>query len=653
MKKLLFIWMLVAGSLMAFAQKDTTHVITAWKLTDDYLGTTVADIDTSLDHFQIYDPVSQFYFSNSTLGNFGSPSVSNVLSDRYENNEFFFINIYYPMMYTVDKTIFINTRRQFTRLFYVNGGSTSDKEENLEVFHSQNINPQLNFGLKYNTTLSHGQYRFQRTKRSSFSFFSSREGDRYSFSLSLNTNNFSTNENGGITNDSLLADIDYDEPGDLSTFFKGTGSQPRDKADVSNTFKNINLFILNNFDLSKYLMKVDTSSADTLQKKSTIGIMHMLEFEINKKMFTDANPSVGLSAGFYDSAYFNATMTNDSLYYRKINNTIRFYFNEHSAYAFYVDLSNELYKYVFYSQDETNRIQYNLQNRKSAPFIYTCFESDLKLRSGVLLDPHHMNLKLSGFLYLAGYKQGSYSVDAGFDLLHSKYRLADMRIHAKYSSEQPFYLYNHYYSNYFNWDNQFKPVKRLQLSLKYSRSPNKFVSELNYSLLRDQIYFDTDAFPKQYSPGLSVVEFKLIKNFKFWKFTSLNKIAFQYVTNETILALPNVSFYHSTFFKQHIHFKLTNGGFTPLLGFDVYYDTKYYGYAYMPALSAFNRQTEKKIGGYPIVDIFLNIKLKRALFFFKFEHINAGLLERTYFSVLHYPRNDRMFKVGISWNFYD
>jgi hypothetical protein len=645
--------MLVSSSFMAFAQKDSAHLITSWKLTPDYLGTSEAVLDTSVDDIQIYNPVYQLYFSNSALGNFGSPCISNVFSERYDKNEFFFTNVYYPLMYTHDKTIYLNTKRQFTKLLYINGGSTPDKEENLEVIHSQNVNPELNFGLKYNTTLSNGQYRFQSTRRSSFSFFSSYMGDMYAYNLSLNTNNFSTGENGGITHDSLLADINYEGPGDLPTFFGGTVSQSRDKANVTNTFKNIDLFLLNDFNLSNFFLKADTSFADTLQRKTKVGIMLISEFEINKKMFADASPSVGLSQGFYDSAYFNASMTNDSIFYRKIKNTLRFYIDEDSAYTFYVDLSSEFYKYVFYSQDEAYKTQYNLANRTASPFNYNSYESDLKLQSGVVLDPWNLNLKLSGFLYLTGYKQGSYGVYAGFNLFQSKHQAANVRLNAQYSSGQPFFLYNQYYSNYFNWDNDFKPVKKLQLSLKYSHSPKKIESELNYSLLRDQIYFDTNAFPGQYQSGLSVIEFKLIKDFKFWKFHSLNKIALQYVNNETILALPNVNYFNSTYFKQHFHFKLTNGGFTSLLGFDMYYDTKYYGYAYMPAISAFYRQAEKKIGGYPFVDIFLNVELKRARFFFKFEHINSGLLERNYFSILHYPRNERMFKVGISWNFYD
>ncbi len=653
MKKCLVILMLITGSLVAFSQKDSTYIIVSRVLTNDFTGTREAGIDTSIVHFQIYNPAFRFSFSNSILGNFGSPCISNVLSERYESNEFFFINVYYPYMYTHDKTIYMNTRRQFTRLLYTDAGSTSDKEENFEVFHSQNVNPQLNFGLKYNTSLSHGQYRFQRTRRNSFSFFSDFKGNKHSFNLSLNTNNFVTNENGGITDDSLMTDDNYQSPGDLPTNFSGTGSPPSDKEDVSNTFKNIDLFLLNDFNLSKYFEKTDTSATDSLPNRTKIGIMHIAQFEINKKIFEDASPYAGLSGGFYDSAYFNSNMTNDSVFYRRINNTLRLYLNKDSAYTFYADLSNEIYKYVFFSQDETGRIQYQINHKEVSPFTYKSYESDLRLRTGAVLDPYYFNLRVSGFLYLSGYKQGSYGINAGFNPFHTKHQIADVGIFASYSSLQPFYLYTHYNSNYFNWDNSFHPAKKLQLSIKYNHSPKKIESVLNYYLFRGLIYFDTDAFPRQYNQGLSVVEFKLFKNFKFWKFNSLNKIVFQYVNKETILALPSVAFYNSTYYKQDIHFKLTNGGFTFLLGFDIFYDTKYYGYAYMPAISAFYRQIEKKIGGYPIVDIFLNLKLKRALFFFKFEHINSGLLERNYFSVLHYPRNERMFKIGISWNFYD
>ena len=47
-------------------------------------------------------------------------------------------------------------------------------------------------------------------------------------------------------------------------------------------------------------------------------------------------------------------------------------------------------------------------------------------------------------------------------------------------------------------------------------------------------------------------------------------------------------------------------------GVDVFYNTSYFGYAYMPAIKSFYLQDEKKVGNYFYTDIFLNLQIKRA-----------------------------------------
>ncbi|NJK87077.1 MAG: putative porin [Bacteroidales bacterium] len=122
-------------------------------------------------------------------------------SPRSQKNDFYFLNYYYPYLETVDKTEFYNTRRQFTKISYFNGGANSTKEENLKVFHTQNINRNLNFGLSFNTLASQGQYVAQKARRNSFKAFASFESKPLKSFLNVNTNNFTTNENGGILND--------------------------------------------------------------------------------------------------------------------------------------------------------------------------------------------------------------------------------------------------------------------------------------------------------------------------------------------------------------------------------------------------------------------------------------------------------------------
>ncbi|MCK4638509.1 MAG: hypothetical protein KAT33_03750, partial [Bacteroidales bacterium] len=61
----------------------------------------------------------------------------------------------------------------------------------------------------------------------------------------------------------------------------------------------------------------------------------------------------------------------------------------------------------------------------------------------------------------------------------------------------------------------------------------------------------------------------------------------------------------------------------------------------------------KKIGNYFYADVFLNFKIKRVLFFVKYQHFNAGFSGYNYYTVPHYPMQDAAFKFGISWKFYD
>ncbi|MBA7530266.1 hypothetical protein ES705_22469 [subsurface metagenome] len=119
------------------------------------------------------------------------------------------------------------------------------------------------------------------------------------------------------------------------------------------------------------------------------------------------------------------------------------------------------------------------------------------------------------------------------------------------------------------------------------------------------------------------------------------------------IPLPLISVYNSTYFEHDFYFKLTRGHLLIQLGFDVYYNTPYNAMAYMPSTGQFYIQDQKELGNYPYIVAFLNFKLKRTRFFFMFDHVNSGFTGNNYFSVLHYPLNQRTFKFGLSWTFYD
>ena len=116
--------------------------------------------------------------------------------------------------------------------------------------------------------------------------------------------------------------------------------------------------------------------------------------------------------------------------------------------------------------------------------------------------------------------------------------------------------------------------------------------------------------------------------------------------------LPDLSLYHN-FYMQ---FKLAKKVLSVQLGADVRYFSKYNAPAYMPAIQNFHLQPtddQVQIGGYPIVNVYANLHLKRTRFYVMMYHVNQGMSSPNYFLSPHYPSNPRVLKFGLSWNFYD
>ena len=131
-----------------------------------------------------------------------------------------------------------------------------------------------------------------------------------------------------------------------------------------------------------------------------------------------------------------------------------------------------------------------------------------------------------------------------------------------------------------------------------------------------------------------------------------NEVTWQKSSNETILPLPQLSLYSNLYILT----KLAKKVLTVQLGADVRYFTKYNAPAYTPAVQQFHLQPENdqvEIGGYPIVNIYANLQLKRTRLFAMYSHVNQGMGTRNSFLVPHYPINPSLLKIGVSWNFYD
>ncbi len=647
------------------AENDTLSLISSWALINNYSLKEKTEIDTLLHAFQNHNLIFRNSISNSYLGNIGSSSISNIYLKRKDHNNFLLINPYNPYMSTFSNTYYVNTHTPFTRLTYTNGGSEKTREETLEAYHTQNVSKYFNVGLKYNLISAIGQYKFQKIVNNALKLFTSYEGPRYNIYSNFNLNKIKADENGGITNDSLVTDSTFQNTADIPTVFGGTEQGILHDPDVLTTVKNLSFIIVQEYNF------IPAPVSDTLEpvteKKFIPSVSHILQFDRSSRIHRDKAPGTGLDEGIYNSTYFNPEYTLDSVYYRQFYNTLRFklkQITEKDDLRFHLDLTSELLKYGFYTPSH-NQISYPGDTSALYRFTGLKYYPDTFKRSSLLSnlsasfniswsksDIFKSNIRATYFP--GGYKAGSYNISTEFiSFLKGKSGNSFISVLLDYKNEVPDYLLQNYYSNYFIWENDFNPVKNAEIGLKYINPQRKFEAGINYSLITDYIYFSTTALPQQYENNLSVISLHLTKFLEFWKFRSLNKLAGQFVNNPDYLSLPDFAVYNSTYIDHEFYFRWTEGRLRTMLGFDIYYNTEYYANAYNPALGLFHQQNEKKLGNYPYLDVFLNIKLKRTRFFLKYEHVNSGLIHKNYFSVLHYPRNEGVFKAGISWIFYD
>ena len=525
MKKLLLALSIIFCLIFpAIAQIDTNTVVYSWKLDESLANRIRVDVDTSLENFQIYNPIFRQYTAVQTLGNYGLPAQSALYTERPENSEFLIINNFMPFMKLYQNTRYINSRKPFTKLSYIKGGSNQTKEEILDAFHSQNLTKTLNFGIHYTTVGSLGHYKFQKVKNNSINFFSSLSGKLYSYHLSINYNKIISDENGGVPNDSLITDSTFIRSKDIPTIFSGTENSIRHEPDVFNEIKNLNILAVQEL----AFRSKPRITADSVRKNRIFYPKLVYIFNINRTLrrFTDEKPLVGLQNELYSNTYVSDVLTSDSLLHWKIGNAIRLQFQGRRNNHYYVDYSYELMKYVLSVKSDPTEgdtaFRYINMPFKLPGIDYSTNLYNSYLSSGfskIFADRVDMNLY--GRYFITGYLAGDLLLKGDVKLIFGNTeRPVTFFAKGSIQSRTPDFLYTHYASNNFIWTRNFKRTTSNHLSTNLGISSKKFDIQGDYYLLSNVIYLDDDAFPAQYHNALSILVLSASKQVNFWKIVS-------------------------------------------------------------------------------------------------------------------------------------
>ena len=277
----------------------------------------------------------------------------------------------------------------------------------------------------------------------------------------------------------------------------------------------------------------------------------------------------------------------------------------------------------------------------------------------------HYNLQAE--TWIVGEDAGQLKVDFSTDLNFPMPLLGDtVQLAAKawlYRLNPTFYQ-RRYHSRHFWWDLQDDLSKetrtRIEGILSYQKTDTRLrvaIEEIqNYTYMGMQ-YVNTDAVrtafsatPMQHSGNLNVMTAQLLQDIKFGPLHWDNIITYQNSSNKDVLPLPSLNIYSNLY----LHFMIAKV-LTVDLGADLTYFTSYDAPDFCPQLNQFavqqNEESRVELGGYPFVNVYANMHLKRARFYIMMSNVTSGMANRREFLTPHYPVNSSVLRMGVSWNF--
>jgi hypothetical protein len=603
------------------ASLDSTKV---YFFTHTRLDTTnvrnVFHIDTVLHNTENYDPKLQCQSFSQSPGNIGLANRNMFFSPVLSTGFNLGIRAFDNYLFSIDKIKYFSSIAPFTQLNYVMG---SRKEQFFQVTHSHTIKRQLVIAADFRLVNSRGrQYWRQKSDdiNTYFTAYYTTKNERYGVFANYYYNRVKCEENGGITDDTI-----YEQ------FREG-----RNTAQFGIWLKNAMNMVKENAYLMKHFVNLDFRKPDSIDIGKLKGFSlgrFTLTTSYRKPRFIYKDQDA--ASGYYPAIFADSVSTADSLFVQRLDNTLIWTNNsvnahgEASKFRFYAG-----FHHAYIEVHEEDQTSFLNQYTSSAGFSLLLFKKlFLSASAEYVIGNYNIgDLKGDGFL---SYRFGK-----------EKYR-GTLAIEATYARMEAPWIASHFYSNYFRWINIFSKQQVVAWTLKYSYP--RLETGLNWYNVNNLIYWNKFALPSQYTDkAINIYSFYVNKDFVFGKFEIDNKAILQ-ISDNDIIHVPLFAASQSYFvtldlFKKALKFQV---------GFDARYNTLYYADAWMPASRQFYWQDQRKIGNYIYLDVFVNLKIKRAKIFLAWDHFNSGLMGYKYYSIPHYPEADRSLRFGVNWLFHD
>lgn len=687
-------------------KEDVPEGIYVWRVDEQFGYRSPAQPDTLMDHFPGAAFTSGTFGHYNYTGNLGAPRLSRLYFDRplpAPTNDFIFAAPYDFFVRQPGDLLYTNTKSPFTNLTYHECGNKTNGEDRFTAKFATNAGRKAGFGFIFDYLYGRGYYNHQANSQMKGLVYASFIDDRYSLHFNGSTNYLKTSENGGLEDDIYVTN-----PEALSTSYATEDMPTR----LEKTWSKMHLttfYLTHRYNLG-YKRYVDsqgrtvhvnrdetgglisktfgglvdnltadgTATAplapdtartvlDSLRQKMpedlhgefipVASIVHTARLDINNRRFLSND---GMNAGnstYWNDFYLPGDSANDYTTHFRLRNQLALEINE----GFSRWVKSGLTLYAAYEYERFSLPSADLgRDTWHRHFIY----------AGARLSKHqgrYFHYDVSGETRTDGGSWGEFFVhgkaDFNLPLFGDTLHVA---ANGHLRNERPSFYFLHYQGRNAWWDNAtLDKILSTRVSGTLSFADTRLTVSIediqNHTFFQEHQTLPAAADPtetplplygvsaQQSSKNIQVIAATLSNKLRFGIFRWHNELTYQISSDKDLLPLPTFNAY-SNFY---VDFRIARVLHTQI-GADLRYFTKYYAPAYSPAIGQYALQDADariKIGNYPVACLYANFHLKRTRFYVMASHVNHSRGRGYPFFVPGYPLNERVLRLGVSWNF--
>lgn len=581
-----------------------------------YNRATYYPVDTVIRDFHKFSYLQQNEYMYQDLGNIGTA----MRPIFYQTPEFIGLTPgfqAYDLLWNSEKIKYWDTKSPYTNMKVILGGKGRSVTK---ASYSRNIKPRWNFGFDFRglfidkqiQRLRKGDRNVRSTYYDAYTAFASKDST-YRLFLNYRRNKQEADEYGGIR---------FTQGSQYESFFF-TNAQPWLTNALSTEVRN-SVHLMHEYDLGGKALQ----------------LYHVLDQYKQTNEFSDQ----GSTAGYYDydeilDASGNASDRNVFKSFRNeagVKGTLlKLFYNGYYALRTY----NMNYRYL-------NTDTLSVKNKGTESYL-----------------GGRVSLRLDSVIEVTGWgelmQNGNFRLEGN---IRSQWFEATLR----QMQYEPTMVQSNYRGSHDFWQNAFHSVNVTQLNgyIHYNSSALKVSPGLTFTRLGNYVFFKEGNYdqPQRVLPVQALSDQVILSPELKLHVTVARHIHLSgrgiysrlLKTSQDAIQLPEL-FANGQLAYENIFF---HGNFDIQVGVDAHWQSSYYALRYDVPVQQFYVQDETsanamKLKSFPVVDVFLNAKIKRGRIFVKMNNLVQLSTKQGYLATPYYPGQRNVVDFGFDWSFYD